>query len=75
MRGSFVRIEGTECVGETSAAINVMITSGQPHVWIPKSQVHDDSEVYERGGTGALIITRWIAEQKDIEEEGEEYES
>lgn len=42
-------------------------------VWIPHSQVHDDSELYydERGAvmsddSGRLVITRWIAEQKGL---------
>lgn len=32
--------------------------------WVPKSQIHDDSEVYREGDDGRLVITRWIAEQK-----------
>lgn len=32
--------------------------------WVPKSQIHDDSEVYKEGHAGRLVITRWIAEQK-----------
>ena len=35
-------------------------------VWIPKSQIHDDSEVYRKNQTGTLIISRWIAEQKGL---------
>jgi len=33
-------------------------------VWIPKSQIHDDSEVWRKGDTGNLYITQWLAEQK-----------
>lgn len=36
--------------------------------WIPFSQVHDDSEIYEdnsqTGETGKLVITEWLAGQK-----------
>lgn len=32
--------------------------------WIPQNQIHDDSEVYEKGQEGRLVITRWIAEKK-----------
>ena len=31
--------------------------------WVPCSQVHDDSEVYDEGHRGRLVITRWIAEK------------
>lgn len=39
-------------------------------VWIPYSQVHNDSELHEDDGDtdyGGLVITRWLAEQKDID--------
>jgi len=35
-------------------------------VWIPKSQIHEDSEVNEMGDVGNLVITRWLAEQKGL---------
>lgn len=35
-------------------------------VWIPKGQIHDDSEVYGEGHSGVLIVSRWIAEQKGL---------
>ena len=35
-------------------------------MWIPDSQIHDDSEVYREGDIGKLVITRWIAEQKGL---------
>jgi len=35
-------------------------------MWIPQTQIHDDSEVYREGDVGKLVITRWIAEQKDL---------
>lgn len=34
--------------------------------WIPRSLIHDDSEVYRPGTTGTLIIPRWIAEKKGM---------
>jgi hypothetical protein len=34
--------------------------------WIPKSQIHDDSEVYAKDQTGKLVISRWIAEEKGL---------
>lgn len=35
-------------------------------VWIPKSQISDDSEVYSEGHEGTLIVSEWIAEQKGL---------
>lgn len=58
-----VRIEA-KCIRETSAAILVEI--GEEEVWIPKSQIDDDSEVYKDGDEGTLVITAWIAKQKGI---------
>jgi hypothetical protein len=35
-------------------------------IWIPQSQVDDDSEVYEEGQTGTLIVSDWIADEKGL---------
>lgn len=32
--------------------------------WIPKSQIQDDSEVYEKGGEGVLVVSSWLAQQE-----------
>lgn len=54
-----------QCVAETTDAICVITEEdGDEQVWIPKSQIHDDSEVFEKGGSGKLIVTQWIAEKK-----------
>lgn len=36
-------------------------------VWIPKSQIDDDSEVWKEGQEGTLIIPYWLAEEKGLE--------
>ena len=45
-------------------------------VWIPKSQIDDDSELYDgavEGDTGTLVIPRWLAIDKAlVDEEGAE---
>lgn len=33
-------------------------------VWIPKSLIHDDSEVFEVGHEGTILIASWFAEKK-----------
>lgn len=35
-------------------------------IWMPKSQITDDSEVYKMDTEGDLVITEWIAEQKGL---------
>ena len=52
------------CLRETDSALLVEM-DGEEY-WIPKSQVHDDGEVYEEGGTGLLVITLWIAKQNGL---------
>lgn len=49
---------------ETAKALLVVI-DGAEH-WIPKSQIHEDSEVYEDGHSGTLVVTAWIADQKGL---------
>jgi len=34
--------------------------------WIPLSQISDDSDVFEEGDEGLLIVTEWIATQKGL---------
>lgn len=60
----FVEYEGIVCNKDTDKAILVKIEGKE--CWIPKSQIHDDSEVYKKGTDGKLIISQWIAEQKGL---------
>ena len=71
-----VSIEATAVAGTSSA---ICVTLGKPGVgrteyWIPQSQIHDNSEVYKAGDTGKLIMSRWIAKKKDIEDRCEDYD-
>jgi hypothetical protein len=61
--------DDVECVRETPAALLVRFNGtdrgwGAEEAWVPKSQVHDESEVYASGGEGRLVVTRWFAEQR-----------
>lgn len=56
-----------EVLVETEKALHVFVVDTGDEVWIPKSQIHDDSDVYSRDTSpGTITITRWIAEQKGI---------
>ena len=54
------------CIGERPKAL-LMDIDGE-EIWIPKSQIHDNSEVYDAGehDEGTLVITEWIAKQKGL---------
>jgi hypothetical protein len=58
-----VYLEGCVCKHETSAAILVEATDLDEETWVPKSQVHDDSEVCHKGDSGTLAVTQWFAER------------
>lgn len=59
-----VRIDDVEAIRETDKALLCRIEDEE--VWIPKSQITDDSEVYELGGEGTLVITQWLATEKGL---------
>jgi|WetSurMetagenome_2_1015567.scaffolds.fasta_scaffold196191_3 hypothetical protein len=67
----YMIFENVTATGETPKAIFVEIDG--ENIVIPKSTIHDDSEVYEKGHTGKLIIPKWLAENEELE--GEEYEA
>ena len=53
------------CIKQTDKAICVEAHEVQPGLtWIPKSQIHDDSEVWKPDQDGTLIISDWLAERK-----------
>ena len=35
--------------------------------WIPKKVIHADSEVFEPGHKGKLVVARWFAEKEGLE--------
>jgi hypothetical protein len=49
---------------ETKAALLVITDNGEK-VWVPKSLIGEESEVYAAGDTGNMTVTRWFAEQKE----------
>lgn len=50
---------------ETDAALLVELESGET-VWIPKSCVHEDSEVWKDGQVGDVVVKRWFAEKNGL---------
>lgn len=46
----------------------LLCTIGGAEHWIPLSQIHDDSEVFDASANseGTLVVTEWIATQKGL---------
>lgn len=49
------------CIRESEKAILVRI--GDKETWIPKSVVHDDSEVWKKDDDGKIVVKLWWAEK------------
>lgn len=64
MAKNTVEFEDVTVEAETSKALLVNVEGKQ--VWIPLSQIDDDSEVYKAGTSGKLVVTEWIATQKGL---------
>lgn len=66
-----VDIQVDAIVVETERAIQVSLSETGDLAWIPKSVIHDDSEVWtktEAGGMhgGKLVIFEWFAEREKL---------
>lgn len=58
-------IENAVCVGSTDKAILVEIPELEDDaVWVPQSQIDEDSEVYKTGDEGTLIVPARFAEKR-----------
>ena len=51
-------------VRATEKALLVDIDGNE--MWIPQSVIHDDSEVYEEGDTGLLVVKGWWAQKQGL---------
>lgn len=62
-------IEDCEVLRESDDAIEVSFIEADGSVgcaWVPKSQICDESEVWETGDSGILVIPEWLAEEKGM---------
>lgn len=50
-----------KAVRSTDKALLVKLDDTGAEHWIPRSQIHDDSEVYEEGHEGDLVVSEWFA--------------
>jgi hypothetical protein len=56
--------EGVRALKQTENALLCLIDGEK--IWIPQSQISDDSEVWKEGDEGTLVITEWLAIQKGL---------
>ncbi len=63
---STVTIEDAKCTHATANACLCVISGRVEGIWVPQSVIHDDSEVYEKGGEGKLVVKRWWAEKNEV---------
>lgn len=59
-----VSFNNVTVIRETKLAILCKIDGKEE--WIAKSQIDEDSEVYEKGTEGELIISKWLATEKGL---------
>lgn len=61
---STAKLGRAKCKKATEMAILVAI-DGKDH-WVPKSAIDDDSEVYDEGHEGELVVHEWWAEKQGL---------
>ena len=54
------------CKSKSGLALLVRFEDQEEPQWMPQSQIDDDSEVFDEGQSGLLIVSRWIAEEKGL---------
>jgi hypothetical protein len=58
-----VRFTQCKAIKETPEALLVYIDALDQEIWVPKSQITNDSEVYKMKTEGDLVVTRWFADK------------
>ncbi len=62
-----VVLKNVTALKEADSGLALLCEIDGEAVWIPHSQIDDDSEVFEEGHHGNLVISAWLAEQKGLE--------
>jgi hypothetical protein len=64
--GECCHFEGVECIRGSAKALFVTGLKTKKAVWVPLSQIQEDSEVTRPGEKGTLIVTEWFAEKAGL---------
>ena len=59
-------VEFENCFAETDTAKALLVRINGTPYWVPKSAIHEDSEVYEMNTSGRLIVQQWWAEKEGL---------
>lgn len=60
-----VTFDNVDVLQETEYALRVIVENEE--LWIPKSQIDEESEVQDKESSGGeLIITKWLAKKKSL---------
>ena len=51
---------------ETEKALHVEVAGHPEPVWIPKSQLDEESDIEHRGDAGVFYIPAWLAKEKGL---------
>lgn len=62
-----IRVEDCACTKATAKAILVTNPDWPDGRWVPLSVVHDDSDVYEPGTDGTLVVAAWWGRKEGLE--------
>jgi hypothetical protein len=57
-------VKNASVVRKSEKAILVRSPELEEDIWVPQSQIDDDSEVWKPGTRGDLIVSGWFATQK-----------
>lgn len=68
MDADSVNLGPCQVIAATEKAIKVQLESEDSPRWVPKSQIHDDSEAFDAkdNATGDLVVKRWFAEKEGL---------
>jgi hypothetical protein len=64
MSKKFIEFGDVKAVADSELGLRISV--GGKAVWVPKSEIHEDSDVYENGTEGTLIISEWVAKKKGL---------
>jgi hypothetical protein len=62
----YVLFEESHATADTPMALLVRCKELASAIWVPKSVIHDDSEVWKPFTNGNLIVSRWWAEKRGL---------
>ena len=65
MSDAKVSLGAGRAIKETEKAV-LIETKEHAELWVPKSQIHDDSEVFEEGTSGRVVVRAWWARKEGL---------